>query len=527
MKFIRIILLIGISGIFTPVQAETLKQILIRLDNELKTKDIYDSYKQSRIDSMCLQLPTQHDNPKALCMEYCKIAREYETFISDSALAYYDRATILAKELNDTTPAIQARLGRIKVMSIMGFFHEAMTELDSIEQNGIPVILKEQWLDCGRQLYSYIEAYTIQGNSQNMNPYLDMYIANQNRYRTKLLKLLPENSPHHKLYLAEQYYIDGNYKQAKILLNEIINNSNPDNNIYARAAANMAAIREYEDNIDDATRFLALSAIADIKTSVKETTSLQKLALHLYETGDIGHAYAYLSASLADAVFCNARLRTAEISSITPLIDGAYKVQLNRKHKLLMFATLISTLLAIAFVGVCFFLLKQMRKLNDTRRQLKQANNIKEEYIGHFLDLCSIYMDRLDNFCKTVTRKITAGQIEELVKMAKSSKFAEEQHKQFYENFDGAFLHIYPTFIDDFNKLLQPDEQIIIKDPGRLTTELRIFAFFRMGVDDANKIAGFLHYSVNTIYAYRNKVKNKAIDREHFEENIMKIGSIQ
>ena len=173
MKFIRIILLIGISGIFTPVQAETLKQILIRLDNELKTKDIYDSYKQSRIDSMCLQLPTQHDNPKALCMEYCKIAREYETFISDSALAYYDRATILAKELNDTTPAIQARLGRIKVMSIMGFFHEAMTELDSIEQNGIPVILKEQWLDCGRQLYSYIEAYTIQGNSQNMNPYLD------------------------------------------------------------------------------------------------------------------------------------------------------------------------------------------------------------------------------------------------------------------------------------------------------------------------------------------------------------------
>ena len=526
MKFISITLLISISCIFAQAQAETLKQILNRLDNELKIKDIYDNQKQSHIDSICSQLPTLHDDRKALCMEYCKIAKEYETFISDSALAYYDRAAIIAKELHDTTPAIQAGLGRIKVMSIMGFFHEAMTELNSIEQKGIPDALREEWLDCGRQLYSYIEAYTIQGNSQNMNPYLDMYIANQNRYRTEQLKLLPENSPRHKLFLAEQYYIDGNYKQSKNILNEIISSSNPDNNIYARATANMAVIRENEDNMDDAARYFAMSAIAAIRTSVKETTSLQKLALHLYKTGDIDHAYAYISASLADAVFCNARLRTAGISNITPLIDGAYKVQLNRKHKLLMFTALISTLLAIAFVGACIFLLKQMRKLNATRQQLKQANSIKEEYIGHFLDLCSIYMDRLDNFCKTVTRKITAGQTEELIKMAKSSKFAEEQHKQFYENFDGAFLHIYPTFIDDFNKLLQPGEQITVKDPGKLTTELRIFAFLRMGVDDANKIAGFLHYSVNTIYAYRNKVKNKAIDREHFEENIMKIGTV-
>ena len=130
MKFICITLLISISCIFAPAQAETLKQILNRLDNELKIKDIYDNQKQSHIDSICSQLPTLHDDRKALCMEYCKIAKEYETFISDSALAYYDRAAIIAKELHDTTPAIQAGLGRIKVMSIMGFFHEAMTELD-------------------------------------------------------------------------------------------------------------------------------------------------------------------------------------------------------------------------------------------------------------------------------------------------------------------------------------------------------------------------------------------------------------
>ena len=167
-----------------------------------------------------------------------------------------------------------------------------------------------------------------------------------------------------------------------------------------------------------------------------------------------------------------------------------------------------------------------MKKVKTTRQHLKEANSIKEEYIGHFLDLCSIYMDRLDNFCKIVTRKITAGQIDELVQMAKSSKFAENQHKQFYDNFDGTFLHIYPNFIEEFNNLLLPEERIVIKEAGHLNTELRIFAFLRMGVEDSTKIANFLHYSVNTIYTYRNKMKNKAIDREHFEENVMKIGSI-
>ncbi len=500
--------------------------ILDRLDKELKLKTEYDSRKQSHIDSLLNVLHGTTADGIESCNLMCRVGKEYETFISDSAFTYYSRAEAVAAKLKNDTLAAKARLGKIKVLSIMGFFHEAMAGLDSIEQKGIPASLKEAWLDCGRQLYSYIEAYMLQGNSSNINGYLEKYITRQNYYRSEQLKLLHHDTLRYKQFLAEQYYINGETAKSKKLLNEIIENNAPDNNVYARAAANMAIIKEQEGHPEDAARYYALSAIADIKTSVKETSSLQKLAFYLYENGDINHAYTYITASLEDAVFCNARLRTTEISNISPLIDNAYKVRLNKKHKLLMFVSLVSTLLAIGFVGACFFLLRQMRKLDATRKQLKEANSIKEEYIGHFLDLCSIYMDRLDNFCKTVTRKITAGQVEDLVKMTKSTKFAEEQHKQFYENFDGAFLHIYPTFIEDFNKLLQPDEQIIVKDPGKLTTELRIFAFLRMGVDDANKIASFLHYSVNTIYTYRNKVKNKAIDREHFEENVMKIGLI-
>jgi len=168
-----------------------------------------------------------------------------------------------------------------------------------------------------------------------------------------------------------------------------------------------------------------------------------------------------------------------------------------------------------------------MKKLSATQRNLKQANHIKEEYIGHFLNLCSIYIEKLDRFRSTVNRKITAGQAEELLKLTKSSQFAGVEQKEFYANFDNAFLHLYPNFVAEFNELLQPEERFVLKTGELLNTELRIFAIIRLGIDDSSKIANFLHYSINTIYTYRNKVKNKAINRDKFEEEILKIGAVE
>ena len=168
-----------------------------------------------------------------------------------------------------------------------------------------------------------------------------------------------------------------------------------------------------------------------------------------------------------------------------------------------------------------------MKKLSATQRNLKQANHIKEEYIGHFLNLCSIYIEKLDRFRSTVNRKITAGQAEELLKLTKSSQFAGVEQKEFYANFDNAFLHLYPNFVAEFNELLQPEERFVLKTVELLNTELRIFAIIRLGIDDSSKIANFLHYSINTIYTYRNKVKNKAINRDKFEEEILKIGAVE
>ena len=181
--------------------------------------------------------------------------------------------------------------------------------------------------------------------------------------------------------------------------------------------------------------------------------------------------------------------------------------------------------LLLGLAATLFLLHREMKRMSALQNKLKAANYAKEVYISRFLELCSIYMDKLNQFCKISTRKIAAGQTDELFRMVKSGKFVEEQSKEFYEVFDNAFLHIYPGFVDEVNALLLPDEKIELKEGEKMNTDLRILAFMRLGIEESAKIAQVLNYSLNTIYAYRNRLKSRAINRETFEADIMKIDS--
>jgi hypothetical protein len=150
---------------------------------------------------------------------------------------------------------------------------------------------------------------------------------------------------------------------------------------------------------------------------------------------------------------------------------------------------------------------------------------LKEEYIGRYMDQCSVYLEKMDNYRRSLGKIAATGNVEELYKNIKSSKFIEGELKEFYANFDNTFLQMFPTFVEDFNALLTNDEQISLKTGERMNTELRIFALIRLGISDSVKIAQFLRYSVTTIYNYRTKVRNKAAgDRNLLEQEVMKIG---
>ena len=209
-----------------------------------------------------------------------------------------------------------------------------------------------------------------------------------------------------------------------------------------------------------------------------------------------------------------------------PIIETAHKAQIQSfRERIFIVIGILGVLLIALFVTLRLVYKNNMIQHRMSRR-LEEANKAKDVYITQFLNLCSSYMDKLNQFNKMVNRKITAGKGEDLLKLTKSGKFVEEQSKEFYEIFDDAFLHIYPNFVSDVNKLLLPDRQLVMRDGEKLNTDLRILALMRLGIEDTSRIAQMLNYSVFTIYTYRNKFKARAIDRETFESSVMKIRSV-
>lgn len=297
---------------------------------------------------------------------------------------------------------------------------------------------------------------------------------------------------------------------------------------------------------------MALSSLSDIQSAITDHASLWMLAELLLKEGDIERAYHYIRFSWDETNRFHARSRSWQSADILSLIDKSYQAMVERKNRMLVtYLTLISVL-TLLLISAVVYIYRQMKCLAEARNhlqetnerlkmlndelhqmndrlqsanlELSESNQIKEEYIGRFMSLCSSYIDKLDGYRRMVYKKVSSGQIEELVKVTRSSKGLEPELEALYKNFDTTFLHLFPNFVAQFNSLLLEDEQVILKKDELLNTELRIFALIRLGINDSSRIAEFLRYSVNTIYNYRAKVKNKAcVSRDNFEDLVRKI----
>ena len=262
--------------------------------------------------------------------------------------------------------------------------------------------------------------------------------------------------------------------------------------------------------------YLALTAITDLKSSIREYASLQKLAQLMYEVGDLDRAYKYLNCSMEDAVACNARLRFIEVTQFFPIIDKAYKLKEEKERQISRTLLISVSLLSLFLLAAIFYLYRWMKKLSVMRRNLSLANQqmqevnaelaqtgkIKEVYIARYLDRCVIYLDKLELYRRSLAKMAMASRIDDLFKAIKSEQFIRDERKAFYNEFDKSFLKLFPIFITSFNNLLVEEARIYPKSDELLTTELRIFALIRLGVIDSNKIAHFLGYSLATIYNY-------------------------
>jgi len=300
------------------------------------------------------------------------------------------------------------------------------------------------------------------------------------------------------------------------------------------------------NDLENQKKYLVISSINDVKAGVKEFVSLRKLAAVLYSEGDVERAYHYIKYSMEASTASNSRFRMLQTAQMLPIIVDSYESQLKIKQKRLFFAIIGVTFLLLLVMISVFYIRRQNNKLQNVNTSLDQLNqqlksvnddlnelnskltestHVKEEYIGYLFNMCSAYIDKLEDFRKKVNRKLREDKGAEILKLTNNVNLIDDELHEFLHSFDTVFLNIYPTFVEEFNHLLMNDKQIQPKQGELLAPEMRIYALVRLGITDSTKIATFLHYSPQTVYNYRMKIRNNAkVSRADFTQAIQNIG---
>ncbi len=521
--FLLILVLINSLAVFaaTSVSNSDVRRVLHLLDTELNRRDVYKKHREQKIQEIKNKLASQNDLSDNQINLTMKLADAYTAYDNDSTLHYLKKGYNLSLKANNDTMAMRFKLKYITFMPLAGKSPEAIDLFNEIDTIGMSPSLYAEYIKAATQMSSYVaSAFADQ-------PELSSFWRSKTRnYQKELCTMLSSDSPIRKYHEAEYLYALKDYDKAAEILRDLLKNEPDSSNVNARAGHGLALVSQALGDDNAYTYYLAMSAISDVKAATLEITSLQLLGKHLYEKDDLDRAYIYLSAALENAVECNAPMRVLETSATLPIIEKAHTAQAHRSMQRLTIAFIVMALLLILVVSLLIYLRVQINKKTLLQGHLEGANRVKEIYLSQFINLCSVYMSKLTSFNKMVERKVTSGKTEDLAKITKSGKFIEEQSREFYDIFDEAFLHIYPSFVESVNALLQPDKQIKLSEGEKLNADLRILAFIRLGLEDAGRVAQMLNYSVNTIYAYRNRLRNRAINRDTFEQDLMKISSI-
>lgn len=520
--------------------------LLSQLDHVIQNRHVYIEQKEKKLNDLrqALRQRISDENRFTLLGEYLD---EYRSYNTDSSLYISRERYQVALRLKNKEHQDNALMNTAEIMGTAGMYKEAVDLMHNVQINYLSDDLHPYYYHIYRTVYGLMADYAVTEQEKKL------YAEITDRYRDSLLLVNKDNLLVYTLIQSDQHNVRGEFDKAIQLLTDYLAGQIDNVHDVAICAYTLSESYRLKEDTEKEKEYLILSSIADMKSAVREYISLRKLAVLLYQEGDIDRAYSYLKLCMDDAVFCNARLRILEILQIFPLINDTYQQKAEKQQEQMKWALVSISLLSIFLLIAIFYVYKQMKRvaaarhevINANKRlkelneelhrynlQLKEANHIiaensylKEEYIGRYMDQCSVYLEKMDNYRRSLGKIAATGKVDELYKNIKSSKFIEEELKEFYANFDNTFLQLFPTFVEDFNTLLAEGEQIYPKANERMSTELRIFALIRLGITDSVKIAQFLRYSVTTIYNYRTKVRNKAAgDRDQLEQEVMKIG---
>ena len=523
------------------------QQLRQKLDNLLEQRNALIDNKNKDINRLKKNLTTSENMLKRL-QTYEQLYEEYYVFQFDSAMTYLNKGIKLAKETQNTYYYNSNTISKAELLSIGGLYNEAIHEIEQVDTT---VLDKGQHFE---YYFSLFRIHTYWADFCNDKTYTPTHRLKAQEYLKKAMPFCDETDKTYEYYLGEYaVFVLNNPQAARAHYIKAIKQLPQNSRFYAMSCFALSGSYGNEGNTEKQEEFLLLSSIADIENCTMENFALQNLAMYIFEHNkdELDLAQQYIQTALEDAHFYNNRLRIIEISSKLPVIVSSYQQTLNQRNKVQMTAIIVISLLLLFLLSAVFYIVKQTKRLSIQQQELQKNNNQlselnrqqkelntqlhglnallvdtnrkRERLAKLYIDLCAKYIARLKKQQTLVKRKIKANQTTELLSQLSSERLSEEDAATFLSRFDKAFLDLYPDFTEELNSLLLPEGQIQNKNTDELTTEQRIMALIRLGVKESAEIADLLFYSPQTIYNYRSVLKGKAINKETFEEEVMKL----
>ena len=523
------------------------QQLRQKLDNLLEQRNTLIDNKNKDINRLKKNLTTSENTLKRL-QTYEQLFEEYYVFQFDSAMTYLNKGIKLAKETQNTYYYNSNTISKAELLSIGGLYNEAIHEIEQVDTT---VLDKAQHFE---YYFSLFRIHTYWADFCNDKTYTPTHRLKAQEYLKKAMPFCDETDKTYEYYLGEYaVFVLNNPQAARAHYLKAIKQLPQNSRFYAMSCFALSGSYGNEGNTEKQEEFLLLSSIADIENCTMENFALQNLAMYIFEHNkdELDLAQQYIQTALEDAHFYNNRLRIIEISSKLPVIVSSYQQTLNQRNKVQMTAIIVISLLLLFLLSAVFYIVKQTKRLSLQQQELQKNNNQlselnrqqkelntqlhdlnallvdtnrkRERLAKLYIDLCAKYIARLKKQQTLVKRKIKANQTTELLSQLSSERLSEEDAATFLSRFDKAFLDLYPDFTEELNSLLLPEGQIQNKSTDELTTEQRIMALIRLGVKESAEIADLLFYSPQTIYNYRSVLKGKAINKETFEEEVMKL----
>ena len=544
-----------------------LEEIFSKLDEMILRREEYREMKEERIRMLQKQFNNQVSIEESFYVNKL-FYEEFYVYNADSAMAYADKNLDIALQLKRKDWEYVWKINKSFLLSATGLLKEAEDELKSVPVKELSGDVLTDYYGQMVYLWSHFGQYTGSQSENVQRSYLDK----ERMYRDSVYSVVKPSHPLYLWYKGCYFQYQGEDEMRKVIpeLTQVLDSASLETRYDAMNAYILGSIYRDLGDMDNYMKYLAYSSMADITSCNKDIASLEELGTFLFSLGDIDRAYSYINYCLQNALFYNNRVRIMGISGIIDQINGVYQEHMRqqgeRVRSYLVIVSVLSVVLLLSIIYIYYKLRqlatsrsklremngelnrhvydlseaqKQLKEVNDklqalnvelkdVNAQLRESNYVKEEYIGYVFSICSNYINKLDEYRKNINRKIKTNQIDEVKAMTDRPTMAQKELKEFYKNFDAIFLHVYPSFVSDFNELLLPEERIVLKEGELLNTELRIYALVRLGINDSVKIAEFLHCSPQTVYNNRLRVRNKAIvPKEQFAETVRLLGKMK